>query len=245
MVARSIPKNYRNVTGRFASAKNQNLIGFESTLEKDFFLLLEFDRRVESFEEQPVTIAYRGLEGRVCHYTPDALVRYQATLAGEPDGQPVLYEVKYQSDLREHGVEYRPKFKAARRYALDRGWRFRVVTEREIRTSRLSNIRFLLRYRRMRVDDQDRDALLATLRKQGPLKPPMLLALTYPDACRYAETLAALWHLVAIGQIEVDLDQILTPHSVLRFGTAGVDQDRCHRIKPVLEPLREKGDDHR
>jgi len=45
MVARSIPKNYRNVTGRFASAKNQNLIGFESTLEKDFFLLLEFDRR--------------------------------------------------------------------------------------------------------------------------------------------------------------------------------------------------------
>lgn len=36
MVARSIPKNYRNVTGRFASAKNQNLIGFESTLEKDF-----------------------------------------------------------------------------------------------------------------------------------------------------------------------------------------------------------------
>ena len=184
MVARSIPKNYRNVTGRFASAKNQNLIGFESTLEKDFFLLLEFDRRVESFEEQPVTITYRGLEGRVCHYTPDALVRYQAALAGEPDWRPVLYEVKYRSDLREHGVEYRPKFKAARRYARDRGWRFRVVTEREIRTSRLSNIRFLLRYRRMRVDDQDRDALLATLRKQGPLKPPTLLALTYPDSCR-------------------------------------------------------------
>jgi len=171
MVARTIPKNYRNVTGRFASAKNPNSIGFESTLEKDFFLLLEFDRRVESFEEQPVTIAYCGLEGRVCHYTPDVLVRYRTALAGEPDWRPVLYEVKYRNDLREHGVEYRPKFKAARGYARDRGWRFRVVTEREIRTPRLSNIRFLLRYRRMRVDDQDRDALLATLRQQGPLKP--------------------------------------------------------------------------
>ena len=245
MVARTIPKNYRNVTGRFASAKNPNSIGFESTLEKDFFLLLEFDRRVESFEEQPVTIAYCGLEGRVCHYTPDVLVRYRTALAGEPDWRPVLYEVKYRNDLREHGVEYRPKFKAARGYARDRGWRFRVVTEREIRTPRLSNIRFLLRYRRMRVDDQDRDALLATLRQQGPLKPLTLLALTYPDSCRYAETLAVLWHLVAIGQIGVDLEQLLTPHSVLRLGTAGVDQDSRHLITPVLEPLREKGDDHR
>jgi hypothetical protein len=57
MVARSIPKSYRNVTGRFASVKNRHPIGFESTLEKDFFLLLEFDRRVESFEEQSASPA--------------------------------------------------------------------------------------------------------------------------------------------------------------------------------------------
>jgi len=164
MVARSIPKSYRNVTGRFASVKNRNPIGFESTLEKDFFLLLEFDRRVESFEEQPVTIPYHNPEGQLCRYTPDVLVRYRPVLTGQPGGPPALCEVKYRSDLREHGAEYRPKFTAARRYARDRGWRFRVVTEREIRTPRLRNIRFLLRYRPMRVDDTDRDALLTTLR---------------------------------------------------------------------------------
>lgn len=201
MVARSIPKNYRNVTGRFASAKNQNLIGFESTLEKDFFLLLEFDHRVESFEEQPVTIAYRGLEGRVCHYTPDALVRYQAALAGKPDWQPVLYEVKYRSDLREHGVEYRPKFKAAKHYACDRGWRFRVVTEREIRTSRLSNIHFLLRYRRIRVDDQDQGCPVGYAAQAGSPQAPYAVS---PHVPRFLPIRRDFGRIMALGGYRAD-----------------------------------------
>jgi hypothetical protein len=70
MVARVIPKNYRNVTGRLASSKNRCLIGFESTLEKDFYLLLEFDPQVETFEEQPVTITYDDSTGKRHRYTP-------------------------------------------------------------------------------------------------------------------------------------------------------------------------------
>ena len=65
MVARIIPKNYRNVTGRLASPKNRRLVGFESMLEKDFYLLLEFDINVETFEEQPVTLRYRGPDGQL------------------------------------------------------------------------------------------------------------------------------------------------------------------------------------
>ena len=241
LVARSIPKSYRNVTGRFASAKNRNPIGFESTLEKDFFLLLEFDRRVESFEEQPVTIPYHNPEGRLCRYTPDVLVRYRPVLTGQLGGPPALCEVKYRSDLREHGAEYRPKFTAARRYARDRGWRFRVVTEREIRTPRLRNIRFLLRYRPMRVDDTDRDALLTALRAHGTATPDALLALARLDPLRYAEALATLWHLVATEQIGVDLDRLLTPHSVLRPCADHADGGADHSVIPVL--VNAGGDD--
>jgi hypothetical protein len=241
LVARSIPKSYRNVTGRFASAKNRNPIGFESTLEKDFFLLLEFDRRVESFEEQPVTISYRNPEGRVCRYTPDVLVRYRPALASEPGEAPALCEVKYRDDLRAHGAEYRPKFTAARRYARDRGWRFRVVTEREIRTPRLTNIRFLLRYRRMRVDAADCDALLAALRAHGATTPDTLLGRVRLDPLRYAEALATLWHLVATEQIGVDLDRLLTPHSVLRPCADHADGGADPSVIPVL--VNAGGDD--
>lgn len=245
MVARSIPKSYRNVTGRFASVKNRNPIGFESTLEKDFFLLLEFDRRVESFEEQPVTIPYHNPEGRLRRYIPDVLVRYRPEPTGQPGGPPTLCEVKYRGDLREHGAEYRPKFTAARHYARDRGWRFRVVTEREIRTPRLGNIRFLLRYRPMRVDDTDRDALLTALRAHGTATPDALLALACLNPLRHAEALATLWHLVATGQIGVDLDRLLTPYSVLRARTDGGDGGARHPANPGLVDAGEDEDDPR
>lgn len=242
LVARSIPKSYRNVTGRFASAKNQNSIGFESTLEKDFFLLLEFDRRVESFEEQPVTISYRNPEGRLCRYTPDVLVHYRPALTGEPGGLPALCEVKYRGDLREHGAEYRPKFTAARRYARDRGWRFRVVTEREIRTPRLTNSRFLLRYRQMRVDDADREALLSALQAYGAATPEALLGPACGDPLRYAAALATLWHLVATDQIGVDLDRLLTPHSVLRSRADRVDGGVHRPLSPARVDFGEDED---
>lgn len=241
MVARAIPKSYRNVTGRLASAKNRNPIGFESTLEKDFFLLLEFDRRVESFEEQPVTISYRSPEGRLCRYTPDVLVRYQPVLVGDPRESPALCEIKYRGDLREHGAEYRPKFTAARRYARDRGWRFRVVTEREIRTPRLTNIRFLLRYRSIQVDDTDRDALLAALREHGATLPDALLRQARLDPLRHTAALATLWHLVATDQIEVDLDRLLTPHSVFRPRADRADGEAHRWVFPV--PADSGGDD--
>lgn len=89
--------------------------------------LLEFDRDVESFEVQPVRLNWLDDRGKVRSYTPDALVCYRSW------GQvPVLWEVKYRDDLRTNWLEYRPKFRAAVRYARERGWRFRLETGLEI-----------------------------------------------------------------------------------------------------------------
>jgi len=48
---------------------------FESSLERDFLLLLDFDPEVVLYEEQPVTINYHDDQGRRRRYTPDVLVR--------------------------------------------------------------------------------------------------------------------------------------------------------------------------
>lgn len=56
MPVRKIPKNYLSVTGGFASRKNGRMLGFESPLERDYMILLEYDDLVERFEEQPVRV---------------------------------------------------------------------------------------------------------------------------------------------------------------------------------------------
>jgi hypothetical protein len=215
VVARLIPKSYRSVTGRLASTKNQAPVSFESTLEKDFYLLLEFDGQVESFEEQPLTLTYLSAEGQTRRYTPDVLIRYRSDPRGQQPLPPTLCEVKYRSDLRDHWTEYKPKFRAAGRYAKQQGWRFRLVTEREIRTPRLNAIRFLRRDRHLRVEEGDVCQLLMALHTRRETTPEALLAATGVDRRRRAYLITTLWHLVATERIGIDFTQPLTMQSRL------------------------------
>lgn len=50
MPVRKIPKNHLVVTGGYSSSKNTQIDAFESLLEKDYLLLLDFDESVRSFE---------------------------------------------------------------------------------------------------------------------------------------------------------------------------------------------------
>lgn len=86
MSTRSIKKSYISVTGYFSSYKNKRQINFESKLEHDFYLLLEFDRTVTSYQEQPFKIYYIYQEKKR-RYTPDTLVNYI-------DGTQKVFEVK-------------------------------------------------------------------------------------------------------------------------------------------------------
>ncbi|MBD3842159.1 MAG: hypothetical protein IE909_09785 [Campylobacterales bacterium] len=75
MSVRTIPKNYRNVTGIHASVKSEEKAMFESTLERDFITLLEFDNDVVSFDVQPVKIKWFDQNGKSRSYFPDVLVK--------------------------------------------------------------------------------------------------------------------------------------------------------------------------
>ena len=71
MSTRKIKKSYISCTGYFASYKNKIQIAFESVLERDFYMLLEFDENVISYAEQPITINYEYKDGSKRRYTPD------------------------------------------------------------------------------------------------------------------------------------------------------------------------------
>ncbi|MCB1734035.1 MAG: TnsA endonuclease N-terminal domain-containing protein [Gammaproteobacteria bacterium] len=216
--ARKIPKSYTNVTGRMAK-RDGGRVAFESLLEKDFFMLLDADPQVREFREQPLEISYRDQQGTTRKYFPDVLVMRHAP------GETWLCEVKPRRQIARKWAELKPKFKAAIRYCKARGWRFRILTEKEIRTPYLENIRFLRGYLRVPDRPQLEDALRAKLNSMGEATPFELLSSLSDDEWVRADYATSLWRLVATGDITVDLTTKIDTDTVLRPAVRG---DQTH-----------------
>lgn len=195
---RKIRRGHRGNRGRISAAKAGGRAEFESTLERDFYLLLDFDTSVARFVTQPVKLHYTGVGGRKKPYVPDTLVFYTG------ERPPCLFEVKHVEELQKDPAEYRLKFQAARRYAREQGWHFCTATEKSIRGTQLHNVNFLRPY----LDPdrtypaEDLDFVLAQV--QQPTTPGAIL--NHLPLQRKATLLSALWHLVATRQIQIALD---------------------------------------
>lgn len=220
MPARHIFPQYRYLSGRVASAKVSHAQAFESSLEQDFLQLLEFDRGVMRYASQPITIRWKH-EGRQRRYTPDVLVEYMPSMVERyPLLKPTLFEVKPEAILKEDWNVLKPKFKAAIRWCREYDCRFRIVTEKYIRTPYLRNIKFLMQFGSERFKFADRfvqgeaqGALRSALFEMGRTTPQQLLdAISYSKS-RQVELLPYIWHLVRCGAIGIDLRQPLTMNS--------------------------------
>jgi hypothetical protein len=213
MAVRKIRANYRSVTGLVVDNQSARSTAYESSLERDFIKHLLFNKNVLEHEEQPLTIDFTDTSCKQRRYTPDLLVSYRKDVVMTKDWQPLLAEVKYRSDLFKHWAELKPKFRAARAYARERSWDFAVITERELRTSYLQNITFLLELRKHPVDEALTQLLLDSAASKSPATPASLLTFLSDDATQKATLLPTLWQLVANGDIGVDLEQRLTMSS--------------------------------
>lgn len=210
MPVRKIPKNYRSITGYFPSLKNNRSIAFESALERDFFLTLEFDENVVEYEEQPVKLSENN-NGKKLEYTPDCLVRYQ-------NGVKALVEVKYSKDLQEHAVEYEPKFSLAKRYSVENGLQFKIITEIEIRNQPLDNFRLLYRFARpSRNFSAGQNLILATLKEDSTMALGELLKKLGDEKSVQASFTPAIWHLLFQNLILADLTEPISYDTILRI----------------------------
>ncbi len=227
MAVRKIRANYVSVTGLVADDRSAKSTGYESSLERDFIKHLIFNQNVFKHEEQPLTIEYIDADGKQRRYTPDLFVSYRKDLAFTKHWRPLLAEVKYRSDLFKHWIELKPKFRAARAYAKQRGWDFAIMTERELRTPYLKNITFLLEFRKYPVDEAAGQLLLAAVADTGASTPVNLLRLISEDTARKAMLLSALWQLLATGHLAIDLEQRLTMTSPIWLRECN-ERCKCH-----------------
>lgn len=205
MGARKIPIGKRSVTGKHAMGG----AAYESSLERDLITLFQFDRNVEKIVTQPVTINY-DFEGKPRRYTPDILVQYRPEARPEKGIKALLCEVKYHDELKEKFHDLRPKFKAAVRYAKSQGWRFKLFTDKQIRTPYLFNARFLLQYRELDAGPQVIERVLTKLSEVEEADPNMLLSSLASDKWERAGLIPVIWHLISNFRVGADLNQPLT-----------------------------------
>ncbi|MRR50212.1 MAG: heteromeric transposase endonuclease subunit TnsA [Rhodocyclaceae bacterium] len=218
MPVRKIPKNYLHVTGSFASRKNGCSIPFESILEKDYLILLEFDPLVSGFEGQPVKVPVPGQKGSARHYVPDVLVSRVPRPDGSKEPPPLLVEVKHTSELSKKGEKFAPKFAAAKAYAAERDWEFLVVTEKDIRSTRLQNLKFLREYLEIEPIPELLDRILESFTdlRSGASVESVLEALCPTENDRLI-MLPMIWHLVITGQLQIDMEIPVSNSTVLNL----------------------------
>lgn len=205
MAVRKIGINSRSITGRHGRSGQQ----FESALERDFLDLMAFDLNVEGYETQPIKLRYEGSDGDSHPYTPDVLVRYRRDVLPARDMPHLLAEVKYRDEYRENFHDLKQRFRVAQRYAKEQGWRFRVFTEREIRTPYLKNARFLTPFRSHLADPVREALVLVYLATHPETTPKEVVDALGKDQMDRARFLPMLWKLVANFQIAADLSSPL------------------------------------
>jgi TnsA endonuclease N terminal/TnsA endonuclease C terminal len=211
MPVRKIPHSRRSLTGRVARRTRDASPMFESSLERDLFILLDFDIGIASFEEQPLRISFTDAKGCLHNYTPDVLIHYHPDPITAYQMPPLLAEVKYRQDLFKNWKELKPKFKAARAFSREKGWQpFCIFTEHEIRTPYLETVKFLRGFTHLEPAPNEVHLLLNNLAALRITTPQSLLLACSTDPMRGAELIPTLWHLVALRHIGCNLDERLT-----------------------------------
>lgn len=215
MPVRKIPKNYLFVTGSYSSWKNGEMDAFESLLEKDYLLLLDFDDSVDGFEVQPVRIPVAGVPKG---YVPDVLVKYRPNLHSGAVRKPSLVEVKHSDDLARNSEKYAPKFAAALLYAEANGWDFITRDQNDIRTPRLANLKFLREYRNVTPSDADIQTVLRHIvGGVGEFSSQSLLRVLAPTDDDKLYWLPIIWSMVLTRHLATNIDHPFEDDVPLRY----------------------------
>lgn len=117
------PSKKVSIRGKHRSQKMSCMIPWESTLERDYLKIAEFDPTIIYISAQPMPITYL-FDGKERTYFPDFLIKTK-------DLMRYLIEVKPENKkgLRENQI----KFQAGKLYCKENKMEFRILSENEIR----------------------------------------------------------------------------------------------------------------
>ncbi|WP_329196090.1 TnsA-like heteromeric transposase endonuclease subunit [Streptomyces sp. NBC_01435] len=196
-------RGQRNFPGLYWSAATGGHVGFESWLERDQAMLLDFTPEVTGLLSQPLWLFWKDERGKRISHAPDYFARFE-------DGRGLVVDCR---SLDRIGSRSTAKFAATRTACEVVGWGYRVVGE--VGAVRMVNVRRLAGYRHPRygADEGFVARLLALFSAPSPLVPQAAL-LGDPIT-----VLPAVFHLLWLGRLAADLSRPL-PDATLVSPTA-------------------------
>lgn len=199
-------KGQKHFPGWWWSATSGRHVGYESWLERDHAMLLDFDREIVAFASQPFWLHWPG-RTRWRRHAPDFFARRR-------DGSAVVVDVRADERIEAADAE---AFEITERACAQVGWSFRRVGV--VDPVLAANLRWLSRYRHPRYGAQVdvAQALLGTF-----VEPAALFAGAEKVGDRIA-VLPVLFHLLWRQRLLTDLAGApLGAASVVRCPPEGV-----------------------
>jgi hypothetical protein len=181
-------KGSRNFAGWWWLATTSDHVGFESWLERDHLMVLDFDPKVVGVAAQPFWLRWHdGVRER--RHAPDFFVRLA-------DGTGMVVDVRADERIEPSDRE---AFEATERACDQAGWRFRRLGGLDAVVG--SNVRWLSRYRHPRCEGRPEmtERLLDVFAQPTPL---------FDGAEAVGDRIAvlpALFHLMWLGRLAADL----------------------------------------
>lgn len=197
---RSFPsyRGQRNWPGLWWSATMGRHVGYESWLERDHAMMLDFDGTVATFTSQPFWLRFPGENGKDRVHAPDFFARRH-------DGTGIVIDCRPDGRIKPRDAE---SFAATERACALVGWEYRRVGAPEPVLT--ENVRWLAGYRPSRCLDLAVAGRLLTVFAE----PRALM----DGAAAVGPTLAVLpvlFHLLWLGRLQTRLSSSLSDASLL------------------------------
>lgn len=202
-VRNPVKKTKGSYPGYVPSLKEDRMVATESTIERDFAILVEADPFVKRYSEQPIAVEY-VLDGKKHKHTPDFAI--------SRNGQIIFVQVK--PEAKASDPENVRKFAAIREACARHGYRFIVLTEMEIlRQPRLRNAEILHHAGRSSLSGSELDAIVSELNTAGIATVETLskrLGRIDPT-----DATNAIYGAIRSGRLKADMSQPLGPNAQL------------------------------
>jgi hypothetical protein len=198
-VRKVVTRSGKKFRGKFPSRKLGRMVQWESLLERDAILALEYLHEVATYQEQPSVEIYYDGANQPRRYVPD----FRAEFA---DGRELLVEVKPENQISTK--EIREKLGAIAKRLEEQGRHYRVLTENDIRREPFfGNLRRLHSSGRRLMRASCTDALVERL-GGGPVW-------TISEAAEQIGGIEDVLRLVATGRLRIDLHAPIAPTSLV------------------------------
>jgi len=184
-------RGQRHFPGLYWSATTGGHVGFESWLERDHVMLLDFTPEVTGLLSQPFWLFWENERGKRVSHAPDYFARFE-------DGRGLVVDCR---PLDRIDARSAARFEATLTACTSVGWGYRVVGEVDV--VRMSNVRWLAGYRHPRhgVAEGLIERLLALFSVPSPLVGQAALA-GDPIA-----VLPVVFHLLWQGRLSAELSK--------------------------------------